>query len=40
MPIEVTPQPVDLDPRAMQVFLKAIELAGGPRGLIERKRLN
>ncbi len=39
MPVEITPQPVDLDQRALQVFLKAIELAGGPRGLLERKRL-
>ncbi len=39
MPAEILPQPVDLDHRALQVFLKAIELAGGPRGLIEHKRL-
>lgn len=39
MRVEVTPQPADLDSQAMQVFLKAIELAGGQRGLLERKRL-
>lgn len=39
MTIEVPPQPADLDQRALQVFLKAIELVGGPRGLIERRRL-
>ena len=30
-PIEVTPQPPDIDQRALRVFLKAIELVGGPR---------
>jgi probable regulatory domain-containing protein len=39
MVVEVTPQPVDLEKRAMQVFLKAIDLVGGPRGLIEHRRL-
>lgn len=28
-PIEVTPQPPDIDQRALRVFLKAIELVGG-----------
>ncbi len=36
---EVTPQVADLDGRAMRLFLKAIELLGGPRGLVERRRL-
>jgi probable regulatory domain-containing protein len=36
---ELTPQPVDVDRQALEVFLKAIELAGGPRGLIEHRRL-
>uniref|UniRef100_A0A831WZI9 Regulator n=1 Tax=Thermorudis peleae TaxID=1382356 RepID=A0A831WZI9_9BACT len=39
MMIEVPPQPADLDQRALRVFLKAIELVGGPRGLVERRRL-
>ncbi len=40
MPIEVQPRSEqDLDQRAMQVFQKAIDLAGGPRGLIEHRRL-
>lgn len=39
MPINVSPQPADLDQRAMRVFLKAIDLVGGPRGLVERRRL-
>lgn len=38
-PIEVTPQPPDIDQRALRVFLKAIELVGGPRQLVELKRL-
>lgn len=39
--IEVKPQPPekDLDKRAWEVFTKAIELAGGPRQLIEHRRL-
>ncbi len=36
---EVAPQVVDVDERALQVFLKAIELVGGPRGLVEHRRL-
>ncbi len=36
---EVKPQEVNVDERALQVFLKAIDLVGGPRGLVERKRL-
>ncbi len=42
MPIEVKPQILGeeaYDQRALQVFLKAIELVGGPRGLIEHRRL-
>lgn len=35
----VTPQPVDVDALAMKVFLKALELAGGPRKLIEHRHL-
>ncbi len=38
-PIEVAPQPPDIDQRALRVFLKAIELAGGPRQLVELRRL-
>jgi predicted transcriptional regulator len=38
-PIEVTPQPPDIDQRALRVFLKAIELVGGPRQLVELRRL-
>jgi probable regulatory domain-containing protein len=37
--VEVTPQVHDLDQRAMQVFLKAIDVLGGPRSLVERRRL-
>ncbi|HFE52345.1 MAG TPA: regulator [Bacteroidetes bacterium] len=36
---EVKPQEVNVDERALQVFLKAIDLVGGPRGLVEHKRL-
>lgn len=39
MTLEVTPQQANYDERALQVFLKAIELVGGPRGLVEHKRL-
>lgn len=38
-PIEVTPQPPDIDQRALRVFLKAIGLVGGPRQLVELRRL-
>ena len=37
--VEVTPQVHDLDQRAFRVFLKAIEVLGGPRSLIEHRRL-
>ena len=36
---EVKPHEVNVDERALQVFLKAIDLVGGPRGLVEHKRL-
>jgi len=36
---QVDPVEVNLDERALRVFLKAIELLGGPRGLIEHRRL-
>ncbi len=42
MPVVITPQTspeTNYDERALQVFLKAIELVGGPRGLVEHKRL-
>lgn len=38
-PIEVIPQPSDIDQRALRVFLKAIDLVGGPRQLVELRRL-
>ena len=37
--VEVPPQAVSVDERAWRVFQKAIELVGGPRRLIEYKRL-
>ncbi len=37
--VEVQPQVADVDARAWRVFQKAIELVGGPRKLIEHKRL-
>jgi len=38
-PIEVTPQPPDIDQRALRAFLKAIELVGGQRQLVALRRL-
>lgn len=35
----VTPQTVDLDKLALNVFLKSLEIAGGPRKLIEHRNL-
>lgn len=35
----VTPQVVDIDKLALQVFLKSLEIAGGPRKLIEHRHL-
>jgi len=37
--VEVSPQVRDLDQRALRVFLKAIEVMGGPRALVEHRRL-
>ena len=37
--IEVEPTKRDLDQRALRVFLKAIDLLGGPRGLVEHRRV-
>ncbi len=37
--IEVVPRHRDLDQRALRVFLKAIDLLGGPRGLVEHRRV-
>ncbi|HXG41313.1 MAG TPA: regulator [Dehalococcoidia bacterium] len=37
--VEVSPQVHDLDQRAMKVFLKAIDVLGGPRALVEHRRL-
>lgn len=37
--IVVEPKERDLDARVMQVFAEAIALAGGPRGLVEHRRL-
>ena len=39
MVIEVKPQEVDYDTLALRVFLKAIELIGGPRTLFEYRNL-
>lgn len=36
---EVVPISGDVEAQALQVFLKAIEIAGGPRGLVEHRRL-
>ncbi len=37
--IEIPPQPQDVDREALEVFLAAIDLLGGPRGLVEHRRL-
>ena len=37
--LEVKPQLPDVDREALEVFLEAIEALGGPRGLVERRRL-
>jgi len=37
--IEIPPRPRDVDREALQVFLAAIDLLGGPRGLVEHRRL-
>ncbi len=37
--ITVEPRTPDIDREAQTVFLEAIELLGGPRGLVERRRL-
>ncbi len=39
MVIEIKPREEDVDVKAMRVFLKAIELLGGPRKLIEYRNL-
>lgn len=36
---EITPQEVNIDELAMKVFLKALDIAGGPRKLIEHRNL-
>lgn len=36
---EVQPKDIDIDELAMKVFLKALEIAGGPRKLIEHRNL-
>ncbi len=39
MVIEIKPVEVDVDAKAMRVFLKSIEILGGPRRLVEMRNL-
>lgn len=39
MVIEIKPIEVDIDSKAMRVFLKSIEILGGPRKLVEMRNL-
>ena len=39
MVVELKPVEVDIDAKAMRIFLKSIEILGGPRKLIEHRNL-